>query len=87
MVDVAFFGVPVPLAGVRKPFNPNLRARFPVALGIAYRTERLLDGRYLVTGWMTNRCGNLEELGRSSVCVMNDFGFLVVVEDRGHPWH
>lgn len=79
-MDLAFFGKTVPLAGQRK-----LSTQSPVT-GLIHSTyERLSDGRYLVTHWIHGRCG-LMQTGGITVCVMNEYGFLVVVEDRGRAW-
>jgi hypothetical protein len=47
MVDPAFFGKQVPLAGQRKPASTSRITR------LVWRTyERLNDGRYLIERWM-----------------------------------
>lgn len=76
-----FFGAVVPLAGQRK-----LPTQSPVTSLIRPDYERLSDGRYLVTHWMHGRCGPMQT-GGITVCVMNEYGFLVVVEDRGCSWY
>ncbi|MEG0923347.1 MAG: hypothetical protein RSG22_18300 [Comamonas sp.] len=80
MVDVAFFGKPVPLAGQRRPAS-NVIARTSTP-----KYERLNDGRYLVTHWMRNRCENYVECGSRSVYVMDDHGDLVFVESWARAW-
>lgn len=80
MVDIAFFGKVVPLAGQRKQ---------PSASGITKLVrpscERLNDGRYVVKHWMTDRCCNDMQVGSITVYVVNDYGVMVPVEDWGRP--
>lgn len=80
MVDIAFFGKAVPLAGQRKQ---------PSASGITKLVwpsyERLNDGRYVVKHWMTDRCCNDMQVGSITVYVVNDYGVMVPVEDWGRP--
>lgn len=80
-LNPAFFGAVVPLACQRKQQTPlaPMRTLLP-------DLERLPDGRYLQTIWMRDRCENLVEVGARTVYVVNDYGFLVPVEDRGRAW-
>lgn len=80
-MDTAFFGKTVPLAGQRKQSKGSMVARL-----IKPELERLSDGRYLRTQHMQNRCCNDMEVGHRLVYVMNDYGFLVPVEDWGRAW-
>ena len=80
-MDIAFFGQTVPLAGQRKQSKGSMVARL-----IKPELERLSDGRYLRTQHMQNRCCNDMEVGHRLVYVMNDYGFLVPVEDWGRAW-
>ena len=80
-MDLAFFGKTVPLAGQRRETLP----KSTITRLIRPSYERLSDGRYLVTHWMHGRCGPMQT-GGITVCVMNEYGFLVVVEDRGRAW-
>lgn len=80
-LDPAFFGKAVPLAGLRKPPSTSRVTR------LVWPTyERLSDGRYLIERWMENRCCNLVQVGARTVCVVDDYGSLVAVEDRGRAW-
>lgn len=82
MVDIAFFGKQVPLAGRRKPASTSRITR------LVWPTyERLSDGRYLIERWMENRCCNRVQVGSTTVCVVDNYGSLVVVEDRGRAWY
>ena len=36
-------------------------------------------GRYRLSTWAANRCCNMEQIGPTRVCVMDDFGFLIDV--------
>lgn len=74
MVDVGFFGKPVPLAGRRR------EAGSPVVRLVERRLERLTDGRYMQTNWMHNRCANLVQVGATTIYVIDDYGVLVPVE-------
>jgi hypothetical protein len=77
-LNPAFFGKVVPLAGQRKPPSTSRITR------LVWPTyERLSDGRYLIEHWMENRCCNRVQVGSSMVCVVDDYGSLVAVEDRG----
>ena len=80
-MDLAFFGKTVPLAGQRRETLP----KSTITRLIRPSYERLSDGRYLVERWIHGRCG-LMQTGGITVCVMNEYGFLVVVEDRGQAW-
>jgi hypothetical protein len=82
MVDVAFFGTPVPLAGAKKPPSGSTITRL-----ISQDLERLPDGRYLRTQSMENRCCNAIEVGARVVGVINDYGVWVPVENWGHTWY
>lgn len=75
MVDVGFFGKPVPLAGARRPVRAPASARAP-----SPEIRRLSDGRYVVTNWMRNRCENLMQVGATTIYVVNDYGCLVPVD-------
>lgn len=76
-----FFGKVVPLAGQRRQSTaPSITRQ------ITPKLERLSDGRYLETMHMQNRCCNDEEVGSRLVYVMDDHGYLVLVEDRGRAW-
>ena len=81
MVDIAFFGKQVPLAGQRKQSQGSTIARL-----IKPELERLVDGRYLQTQHMQNRCCNDVEVGPRLVYVMDDHGYLVKVADWGQAW-
>ena len=82
MVDLAFFGKTVPLAGQRK--QPS-QSRVTKLVWPGY--ERLNDGRYVVSHWMESRCCNVMQVGSVTVCVVNDYGVLVPVEDWGPAWY
>jgi len=73
MVDVGFFGKPVPLSGQRR------QAGSTVARLVEPKLDRLPDGRYKQTHWMWNRCANLVQVGATTVYVVNDFGVMVPV--------
>jgi hypothetical protein len=47
------------------------------------RLERLRDGRYLATNWMTNRCEREVQFGAEAIYVVNDYGDMVMVESWG----
>ncbi|KGH03986.1 hypothetical protein [Comamonas thiooxydans] len=80
-LDPAFFGKVVPLAGLRKPLSTSRITR------LVWPTyDRLSDGRYLIEHWMNNRCCNRVQVGARTVYVVNDYGFLVPVEDWGRAW-
>ena len=80
-LNPAFFGKVVPLAGQRKPAGASRITR------LVWPTyKRLSDGRYLIEHWMENRSCNLVQVGSTTVCVVDDYGSLVVVEDRGRAW-
>lgn len=82
MLDIAFFGKQVPLAGLRKPPSQSRITR------LVWPTyERLNDGRYLIEHWMHNRCGNVVQVGSTTVCVVDNYGNLVAVEDKGRAWY
>jgi len=81
MVDIAFFGKQVPLAGQRKPPSTSRITRL-----VWPEYDRLPDGRYLIERWMENRCCNRMQVGARTVYVCNDYGFLVPVEDWGRAW-
>ncbi len=77
-LDTAFFGKVVPLAGERKPPSTSRITR------LVWPTyDRLSDGRYLIKRWMENRCCNVVQVGSTTVYVVDDWGNLVAVEDRG----
>lgn len=80
-LDTTFFGKVVPLAGQRKQGQGSTITRL-----VRPELERLPDGRYLCTKHMQNRCCNDMEVGHRLVYVMNDYGFLVLVEDWGRAW-
>lgn len=80
-MNPAFFGKVVPLAGQRRKSQVSTVARL-----VRPDLERLPDGRYLRTSHMQNRCCNDMEVGSRLVYVMNDYGFLVQVEDWGRAW-
>ena len=78
-----FFGKVVPLAGQhRTPLPKSMITRL-----IDTTHTRLPDGRYLVEHWTYSRCCRLTQTGGITVCVVNDYGDLVVVEDRGCAWY
>lgn len=81
MVDIAFFGKTVPLAGQRKKTQTSTIARL-----VKPELERLSDGRYLHTQHMQNRCCIDVEVGSRLVYVMDNYGDLVLVEDWGRAW-
>ncbi|WP_370682248.1 hypothetical protein [Comamonas sp. GB3 AK4-5] len=85
-MDLAFFGKVVPLAGLRRPppppgTQPVRASMYP--RGPSQKPERLSDGRYLVTNWMTNRCGREVQIGATAIYVVNDYGVMVLVESWG----
>lgn len=85
-MDPAFFGKVVPLAGLRRPppapGTQSVRAStYP--RGPSPDLERLSDGRYLETNWMTNRCGCEVQIGATAIYVVNDYGVMVLVECWG----
>ncbi|WP_050874977.1 hypothetical protein [Comamonas testosteroni] len=80
-LNPAFFGKVVPLAGERKP--PSV-SRITRLVWPTYARE--VDGRYLVKRWMENRCCNVVQVGSTTVCVVDNYGNLVAVEDRGQAW-
>lgn len=82
MVDIAFFGKTVPLAGQRKQPSAS-----PITKLVWPTYERLNDGRYVVKHWMQDRCCNAIEMGSREVHVMNDHGYSVFVEDGGRAWY
>ena len=80
-LNPTFFGKVVPLAGQRKPPSASRITR------LVWPTyQRLNDGRYLIERWMSNRCCNPVQVGARTVCVVDDYGSLVAVEDRGRAW-
>lgn len=81
MVNIAFFGKPVPLAGQRKQSQGSTITRL-----VKPELERLPDGRYLRTQQMQNRCCIDIEVGSRLVYVMDDHGYLVLVADWGRAW-
>lgn len=81
MVNIAFFGKPVPLAGQRKPSLSSTITRL-----IKPELERLPDGRYLQTQSMQNRCCIDMEACLRLVYVMDDHGWPVQVADWGRAW-
>lgn len=74
MVDVGFFGKPVPLAGQRRSTGST------VARLVVPELVRLKDGRYLLTHWMRNRCENLVPVGAQTIFVVDDYGVMVPVD-------
>jgi NADH dehydrogenase FAD-containing subunit len=76
-----FFGKVVPLTGQRKQQQGTTIARL-----IKPHLERLSDGRYLQTQFMQNRCCNDIEVGSRQAYVMDDYGYLVRVDDKGSVW-
>ena len=74
MVDVGFFGKPVPLAGPRRQVGST------VTRLVEPRLARLPDGRYEQTHWMWNRCAQLVQVGATTIYVVNDYGVMVPVE-------
>lgn len=40
----------------------------------------MTDGRYRLTYWTRNRCEQKVQVGATQVCVVGDYGFLVVVD-------
>lgn len=85
-MDPVFFGKVVPLAGLRRPPPPPgtqpLRAS-TCPRGPYQKPERLNDGRYLITNWMTNRCEHEAQIGATAIYVVNDYGDMVMVESWG----
>jgi len=77
MVDVGFFGKPVPLAGQRR------RTGSTVARLVEPKLDRLPDGRYEHTQWMWNRCARLVQVGSTTIYVVNDYGVMVPVDSWG----
>ena len=82
MVDIAFFGKKVPLAGQRKQPQGSTITRL-----IKPDLERLHDGRYLLTMRMQDRCCKDMAVGMRLVYVMDDHGYLVLVADWGPAWY
>ena len=80
-LNPAFFGKVVPLAGQRKLPSTSRITRL-----VWPEYERLPDGRYLIERWMENRCCNVVQVGSTTVCVVDDYGSLVAVEDKGRAW-
>ena len=81
-LNPAFFGKVVPLAGQRKPPSASRITR------LVWPTyNRDTDGHYRIEHWMQNRCCNVVQVGSSTVCVVDNYGNLVAVEDRGRAWH
>lgn len=81
-LNPAFFGKVVPLAGQRKPPSTSRITR------LVWPTyERLNDGRYQIEHWMHNRCGNKIQVGSTTLCVVDNYGSLVAVEDGGRVWY
>lgn len=81
MVNIAFFGKSVPLAGQRKQSQGSTITRL-----VRPELVRLTDGRYLLTQHMQNRCCNDMEVGSRLVFVMDDHGYLIQVADLGRAW-
>lgn len=50
------------------------------------RMERTLDGRYRCWSEMENRCCRMVQIGWLLVCVMDDHGFLVTVDQEPPEW-
>lgn len=51
-----------------------------------FRMVRTTEGRYRVWWEMENRCCNLVQVGWAHICVMDDFGFLVTVDQEPPEW-
>lgn len=82
MVDIAFFGKAVALAGQRKQSQGSTITRL-----VKPELERLPDGRYLRTQHMQNRCCIDMEVGSRLVYVVDDYGDLIQVDDWGRTWY
>lgn len=79
-----FFGKTVPLAGQQKPAPKRYMRRWQGFHTL--KVERLNDGRWLLTEWMDNRCGNSVQSGSNSVCVVDNYGDYVEVANWGPAW-
>lgn len=79
-LNPAFFGNGrlVPLAGLRKP---PCTSRITRLVWPTY--DRATDVRYRIEHWMQNRCCNVVQVGSITLCVVDDYGNLVAVEDGG----
>lgn len=84
-MNPAFFGKAVPLAGQRKPMLPRVMIN-PGATLSWYKAERLNNGRWLITEWMRNSCHNPMQVGTNSVCVVDNWGDYVEVDNWGPAW-
>lgn len=80
-LNPAFFGKVVPLAGQRKQPSKSTITRL-----LQPHLDRMSDGRYLHTVTMEGRCCIPIEVGPRRVCVMDDFGYPVLVEEWGYAW-
>ncbi len=50
------------------------------------RMERTPDGRYRCWWEMENRCCRTVRVGWLLICVMNEYGFLVTVDQEPPEW-
>lgn len=74
----------IPQRGLPKP--PPKRYPKTMATSTVERIQRQPDGTYRVTHWKENRCCLPMQIGSAQICVMNDYGFWVVVRVEDAPW-
>ncbi len=80
------FGTVVPAAGLPRPKSARPMIN-PTAATSWYTVERLCSGKYKLRYWISSRNSIYpQELGQRYICVVDDFGDLVVVEDGGRAW-
>ncbi len=51
-----------------------------------FRMVRTTDGRYRVWWEAENRCCRIVQIGWLLICVMDDHGFLVTVDQEAPEW-
>lgn len=67
--------------------RPRARHHVTVATSAIERIERRADGKYRVWHSKENRCCRPMQIGVAQVCVMDDYGFLVTIEQEPVPWY
>jgi len=75
----------IPQGGLPRPRTKRIPVT--VAASTIEHIDRQKDGTYRVWQSKENRCCKPMQVGVAQICVMDDYGFWVVIKQEAMPWY